>query len=200
LLDQEVDAGHLEILYRIPISIGARLRVQRPRERHCVFVDVFSPLNRHQGESITMTRIRVWHSYIGLFIAPSVLFFALTGALQLFNLHEAHGQYVPPAVIEKLSSVHKDQVFVFGKHHAQAQADAASPAVGTVSPAAAKEHGDKSGVWTTVLKGFFLLVAIGLALSTGLGLWMGLSHIRRKRTGWLLVIAGALIPTGLLII
>ena len=63
--------------------------------------------------------MRRWHSYIGLFIAPSVLFFALTGATQLFSLHEEHGNYKPPAIIEKLSSVHKDQVFAFGNHHAQ---------------------------------------------------------------------------------
>jgi len=55
-------------------------------------------------------RLRQWHSYIGLFIAPSVIFFSLTGALQLFSLHEAHGTYQPPAILEKLASVHKDQV------------------------------------------------------------------------------------------
>jgi len=139
-----------------------------------------------------MTRIRLWHSYIGLFIAPSVLFFALTGALQIFSLHEAHGKYEPPALIERLSSVHKDQVFALGHHHPQPEADAASPA-------AAEEDSDKPRMSTTLLKVFFLLVAICLALSTALGLWMGLTQIPRKRTGWLLVIAGALIPAVLLI-
>ncbi len=63
-----------------------------------------------------LTTIRQWHSYLGLFIAPSVLFFALTGATQLFGLHESHGDYRPPAIVEKLSSVHKDQVFELGHH------------------------------------------------------------------------------------
>ena len=63
-----------------------------------------------------MSSIRLWHSYIGILIAPSVIFFALTGALQIFSLHESHGTYTPPALIEKLSSMHKDQVQI-GRAH-----------------------------------------------------------------------------------
>lgn len=55
--------------------------------------------------------IRKWHGYMGMFIAPSVLFFSLTGALQLFSLHEAHGGNHPPALLEELGNLHKDQVF-----------------------------------------------------------------------------------------
>jgi len=63
-----------------------------------------------------MSSIRIWHMYIGILIAPSVLFFALTGALQIFSLHEAHGSYEPPALLEKLSRLHKDQVFAQKEH------------------------------------------------------------------------------------
>jgi hypothetical protein len=130
---------------------------------------------------LILTSIRRWHSYIGLFIAPSVLFFSLTGAAQLFSLHEAHGRYQPPAMVEKLSSVHKDQVFAFGNHHASLGDD-----------------DDKTDVSTLMLKGFFLLVALCLALSTSFGLWMGLQSTR-KATGWILVFAGSLIPVALLL-
>jgi uncharacterized iron-regulated membrane protein len=58
-----------------------------------------------------MSSPRIWHTYIGLLIAPSVLFFAFTGALQLFSLHEAHGNYEPLPVIEKPAMLHRDQVF-----------------------------------------------------------------------------------------
>ena len=139
-----------------------------------------------------MATIRHWHSYIGLFIAPSVLFFALTGAAQIFNLHEAHGQYVPPALLEKLSSVHKDQVFAFGDHHT------AEP------PAAAHEQAhedeDRPALATMLLKWFFLVVALCLTVSTAFGIWMGLTQIRARRLAWLLLLAGALIPAGLLIV
>ena len=53
-----------------------------------------------------MAAIRRWHSYLGILIAPSVLFFALTGALQLFSLHESHGDYRAPAIIVQLASLH----------------------------------------------------------------------------------------------
>jgi hypothetical protein len=139
---------------------------------------------------------------IGLFIAPSVLFFALTGAIQLFSLHEAHGNYQPPALVEKLSSVHKDQVFAFGDHHPQADSepDAGKPTADTGARVGTEKDGDEPAISTYLLKGFFLLVALSLAVSTAFGLWMGLTQTHRKRTHWLLVIAGSLIPVGLLLV
>jgi len=43
-------------------------------------------------------------------------------------------------------------------------------------------------------------VALCLVLSTALGLWMGLTQTRQKRLGWMLLLAGALIPVGLLLL
>src|SRR5215469_13873414 len=83
----------------------------------------------HPGMRLAM--LRQWHSYIGVFIAPSVLFFALTGALQLFSLHEARGDYRPPTLIEALGKVHKDQVLQAGgkkKPAPEAAKTAAAPA------------------------------------------------------------------------
>jgi hypothetical protein len=149
---------------------------------------------------MSLAGIRQWHSYIGLFIAPSVLFFALSGAVQLFSLHEAHGHYRPFALIEKLSSVHKDQVFELGHHQAAPEPDAdAGKSADSPKPAGAKEDDDKTGLSTLLLKGFFLLVALCLTVSTALGLWMGLMQIRRKGIAWLLVIAGVVVPLGLLV-
>jgi hypothetical protein len=142
-----------------------------------------------------LTTIRQWHSYLGLFIAPSVLFFALTGATQLFGLHEAHGGYKPPAIVEKLSSVHKDQVFELGHHHEPPPSEA-----GPGQPPAAQEDDDKVELSAQLLKWFFLSVAACLALSTCFGIWMGLTQVRRKRLAWLLLVAGAGIPAGLLVL
>ncbi len=46
-----------------------------------------------------LKQIRQLHLYLGTFFAPSIIFFALTGAIQLFGLHEGHpGEaYQPPA-------------------------------------------------------------------------------------------------------
>jgi hypothetical protein len=140
-----------------------------------------------------MQSIRTWHTYIGLLIAPSVLFFALTGTLQLFSLHEAHDGYAPPPVIEKLASLHKDQVFALKEHEPEPAADAQP-----------QEHHQKSkeedagpSLGTRLLKCFFLVAAVGLITSTLLGLWMGLTHLRHKRIGWWLFLAGAVIPVAL---
>jgi hypothetical protein len=145
-----------------------------------------------------MASIRTWHTYLGLLIAPSVLFFALTGALQLFSLHEAHGTYHPLPVVEKLSSVHKDQVYALGHHDEpppEAPAARAQPADDAHPPAPpAAEHEDEPAIGTPLLKWFFLVVALGLATSTVLGLYMGLTHIRHKRTGWWLLAIGVVVP------
>jgi len=142
------------------------------------------------------------HAYIGLFIGPSVLFFALTGAVQIFNLHEQHGDYQPPVIVEKLSSIHKDQVFALSDHHGPpaAAADGEKAAAGTASLPGAKDEDDKPELSTLFLKVFFLLVACCLALSTAFGLWMGLTQTRQKRLAWILVTAGALVPVGLLLL
>lgn len=144
------------------------------------------------------TSIRQWHAYIGLFIGPSVLFFALTGAAQIFSLHEAHGGYKPLALVEKLSSVHKDQVFALGDHHPEPAAGADKP--GASPPPAAADEDDKTAPATLALKVLFLIVALGLSVSTVLGLWMGLTQTRRKPLAWLLLVAGTLTPVVLLLI
>jgi hypothetical protein len=123
-----------------------------------------------------------------------VLLFSVTGALQLFSLHEAHGAYQPPALVEKLGKLHKDQVFALKarragpkaatpKPHldAQPQPEPAGPALSAMS-----------------LKWFFLFVACGLLASTLLGLWMALQQPSRRRMILGLLALGAAIPVLLL--
>ena len=127
--------------------------------------------------------------------APSVIFFALTGALQIFNLHESHGAYTPPELIEKLSSVHKDQVFEKKHHEHQAEAE---PKNDQQPAAPEEEEGPTLG--TMLLKWFFLFVALALTTSTALGLWIGLTRIQQKPTGWWLLVVGVVLPIALFVI
>lgn len=138
---------------------------------------------------MSSSSLRQWHAYIGLFIAPSVLFFAITGAIQLFNLHEAHGGYRPPALLEKLSAAHKDQVF---------EQPRPAPQTGGVDEDHPSDDAEQVRPTTLALKWFFLAVAAGLTVSTAIGVWMGLTQLRRKMIGWSLIAAGALIPVCLL--
>jgi hypothetical protein len=137
-----------------------------------------------------MSSIRIWHNYLGMILAPSIIFFALSGLLQIFSLHEAHGGYKPAALIEKLSSVHKDQVFEVKEHEAE-PAEAAEPA--DAKPQAQQ----RSMLGIYVLKWFFALVAVGLAVSTVLGVWMGLKGTVRRRTNLCLLGLGIVLPVVL---
>jgi hypothetical protein len=170
--------------------------------------------------------IRKWHGYIGMLIAPSVMFFALTGAVQLFGLHEAHGSYHPPALLESLSAVHKDQVFEQKKADpddqperaaavssaaasdkaSQAAANAAPDADHDAAPGGAgvedhEHHHMKKAPRVTVylLKWFFLIVALGLFTSTAFGIWMGLQQRLRRRTHAILLLVGLILPVMLIV-
>ena len=141
-----------------------------------------------------MAAIRVWHTYLGMLIAPSVLFFALTGALQIFSLHEAHGAYQPLPVVEKLGKLHKDQVFARKERHELEPKPAPQNA-----PPPPPHDDDHVSLGTLVLKWFFLLVAAGLTSSTVLGLWIGLTHLRHKRVALGLLAVGIVLPVALVV-
>jgi hypothetical protein len=144
--------------------------------------------------------LRQWHAYVGLFIAPSVLFFSVTGAVQIFNLHEAHGSYHPAVLLEKLSAVHKDQVFKKPHDHDAPDHEAPDAAAGSTGDQPAEDEGEKQSVSTYALKSFFAAVALGLIASTLMGIWMGTTQIRRRGLAWTLLVVGALVPIGLLVI
>ncbi len=140
------------------------------------------------------TAIRRWHTYIGMLTAPSLVFFCLTGALQVFSLHEAHGSYRPFALIEKLSSVHKDQVLE--KHHEEEEH--AGHAAAQTSDQEHEDDEDESTVGTLALKGFFLLASLALAVSAVLGAWIAVTQSREKRLCWVLLATGTVLPVVLL--
>jgi hypothetical protein len=136
-----------------------------------------------------MASIRIWHSYMGMLLAPSILFFALTGLLQIFSLHEAHGHYKPAAVVEKFSALHKDQVF-----------EAKAPEPEAADADAKPQEEELKPVSVYILKWFFALVAVGLMVSTVLGVWMGLKATLRRRTHLWLLVVGTALPIGLTVI
>ena len=136
-------------------------------------------------------QLRDWHAYIGALIAPAVLFFATTGVLQLWSLHEAHGDYTPPALFEKLGALHKDQKFALGHHHDP------EPAAQPHRAASAPEAPPPA---TLMLKGFLTLVGLGLIASTLVGLWMALTQSPRRRTLAVILLIGAITPLVLAVL
>src|ERR1700755_957221 len=80
--------------------------------------------------------VRLTHLYLGVFISPALLFFAFTGALQTFSLHEttAGSSYKPPAWAVTLGQIHKKATPVVP------QKKQAPPAVATEHSSPHSEH------------------------------------------------------------
>ena len=63
-----------------------------------------------------MKSLRQLHLYLGVFFAPLIAFFAFTGILQTYDLHETlKNRPPPPAWIKSLASVHKKQNLARGE-------------------------------------------------------------------------------------
>lgn len=145
--------------------------------------------------ALRLMLLRRIHSWLGLFIAPSVLFFAVTGAYQLYGLHESGPGYKPAPLAEKLGRVHMKQVFEAKPVRAAAPArPEAGPAKAAPAPAKAKP----TELSVLLLRAVFLVVAIGLVVSTLIGVWMAQAHGRDKTLGWILLAAGAVLPVLIL--
>ncbi|WP_348640824.1 PepSY domain-containing protein [Granulicella arctica] len=150
------------------------------------------------------------HLYLGVFIAPALIFFAITGGLQTFNLHETTrgSSYKPPAILVKLGQLHKKQTLVVPVRKPQPPAALASgspkgdkPHDGAPdAPAGAGANAKPTDAPVTKVKNllpmklFFLLVSLGLFTSTLTGLYMSYKYIRNTKLITALLIAGIVIP------
>lgn len=142
------------------------------------------------------------HACLTALIAPTVLFFAFTGSLQLFSLHEAHAGYRPPSILEKLARLHKDQRFAPAPRHRPSalQTPVAGDAGDWIAPAVqpAQRSGESSSRSAVAIRWLFLLAAVALMLSTLLGLWMALTQNRQKGLLLMLFLAGYAAPVAAL--
>jgi hypothetical protein len=150
--------------------------------------------------------LRKVHLYVGIFTTPALFFFAITGAMQTFSLHEMTqgSDYKPPAWIATLAQLHKKQTTVVpvrkarpadkttfaGSNGAEHKADGFSRPEPAGAAAPQKRH--------LPMKIFFLLVSVSLLLSTLTGIYMAYKYSR----GWLvltgLLMAGIVVPLLLL--
>ncbi len=131
--------------------------------------------------------MRQLHLYLGVFIAPALLFFAFTGALQSLNLHETTPgrTYKPAAWIVTLAQLHKKQTTVVP---VRKPLPTTKP---DVQPAKAPEPPKPTHL---PMKIFFVLVAIGLASSTLSGIFMAYRYSRSKLMVTGLLLAGIVVP------
>lgn len=139
---------------------------------------------------------RLIHLYLGIFTAPALIFFAFTGALQTFSLHETtrESSYRPPAWVVTLAQLHKKQTPVVPVRKATApvppgEKPASKPAdPGSAPPSNPKNH------HPLPMKIFFLIVSIGLFISTLSGIYMSYKYVRNRVMVTILLVFGTLIP------
>jgi hypothetical protein len=142
--------------------------------------------------ALRLALIRQLHVYVSVFVAPSLIFFALTGALQTFRIPDLEAS---PVLIQKLARVHKDDVFA-AKPMRPKRAMAAGHGKGTSPKAAeAKPQAERS---TEALKWFFTGVSLAIAITSLFGLWMAVSYGKRKLVIWALLIVGIAAPVLIL--
>ena len=138
------------------------------------------------------------HLYLGIFLSPAILFFAITGALQTFSLHETTrgSDYKPPTWIVTLAQVHKKQTTaVPARKLRPTDASPKSDKHADAGPPQAPQPPQKSQL---PMKIFFLLVSAGLFVSTLTGIIMAYIYNRNKLVVTALLLAGILIPLALL--
>ncbi len=160
----------------------------------------------------SLKALRLTHNYTGVFFAPTILFFAITGGLQMFGLHETSrgSSYIPPAFLVHLSQLHKKGTLYV-------------PPRKTAPPANAKPDGLKSDTSKSdtpkadppkspapspaspphnplPMKIFFGATALALVISTCTGLFMSFKYTRRKAVVAAIFIAGTLLPLLLLLL
>jgi hypothetical protein len=102
----------------------------------------------------TLKIFRKLHLYIGIFISPALLFFAFTGALQTFSLHETvrGSDYKPSQFLMTIAQIHKNATWKVQPRKLGQGPESDKPKAdrhdrGTESPrgadAAKGAHGDK---------------------------------------------------------
>lgn len=138
--------------------------------------------------------LRRLHNYLGVFFAPTIIFFAFTGALQTLGLHEHRGPgpYQPPQWIVTLASIHKDQTLPHPHPEAERH--------GQPQDADAHAHEDHEEATPWPLKSFVLALSAGLIASALMGVWIALKSALTRRGSLIALALGAAAPVVLLFV
>jgi hypothetical protein len=147
-----------------------------------------------KARNALLKSLRLLHRHVGAFTAPALIFFALSGALQTFNLHDAakDGGYVPPKWVSALAQIHKKQTAVVAPKKSAAPVEKVAATPGPDRPTALPRN-------TMPMKMFFLLVAVGLLFSTVTGVYMSYKFSRDRLVTTIVLVAGVVVPVALLL-
>jgi hypothetical protein len=139
----------------------------------------------------TLRSLRQWHHYIGVFLAPAVLFFAFSGLIQVLGWQDLRNP--PPAGwVSAIAGIHKKQALPKPRPAEPARKLAAAPRAGG--------DDDHDHDAFTPLKIFALLTAIGLFTTTLIGLTIALGTRNLRRQSLIALGLGIVVPVVLLVV
>ena len=140
--------------------------------------------------------VRLIHLYSGIFIAPAVLFFAITGALQTASLHETTrgSDYKPPQWIAVMAQLHKKQTTTLPPPRKPQPAGVQKESRPETRPESRPEPANP-----IAMKAYFLVVSAVLIVSTFTGIYMAYKFTRNKGAILAVLAAGVVVP-GLLLL
>lgn len=170
-----------------------------------------------------MNLMRQIHFYLGMFFAPAIIFFALTGAVMTFELHESRpGKlYRAPVWLALPAQIHKKQSLDLRPERrlqrvAEGSAsrgvrdlpDGKPPDSRNASTDADEERTPLARSTTQdreprkqpsmPLKWFFLITSVALILFTISGIYLTCKITRKQRLAWSLLALGTVLPLLLL--
>ena len=150
----------------------------------------------------TMQTLRRYHLYLGMFFAPAILLFSLSGALQTFRLQEEKGWGSnPPSWIVWMASIHKDSRLPKAKPVQAAQHEHADDHDhGPEAPKAAPPSPAGKPPFKLPMQIFVALLSIGLIFSTVLGIMIALNNRALRRMSLSMLAAGTVLPLLLLLL
>lgn len=153
------------------------------------------------ASATTLKAIRLTHNYIGVFFAPTILFFAITGGLQMFSMHETTrgSAYVPPPLLVHLSQLHKKGTLYMAPKKPAPLAAPRAEAPKPEDPKPFPHPADPQPPNPLPTKLFFAATALALLLSTCTGLTMAWTYARRKLMVAGVFLAGVVVPLVLLL-
>jgi uncharacterized iron-regulated membrane protein len=140
----------------------------------------------------TQRSLRRYHHYLGVFFTPAIIFFAFSGALQTLSLHEANDWSGKPAGwVVALANIHKKQSLSPPKKR---RLPAAAPAEKQDRAAPAPAQAKDPQPSPVPLKIFTVLVALGLIMTSVIGIIVALTNVVMRRASTIALAAGTALP------
>jgi hypothetical protein len=165
--------------------------------------------------------MRLVHLCLGMFFTPTIIFFSITGAFQIFGLHESQPQdaFQTPEWLAALAEIHKNQAFKLPQNpekesihetaelnqmneagpRKESKKESKNESQNESQKAQGPRTNERPKKHTSIpLKWLFLLLAIGLTVTSLVGIYMAFAYKRDRKLVLGLLTAGIILPITLL--